>query len=345
MNNIIKKYSKSSNFYIEAKQELFQNNDELLKAALKKNEKYCNQPIRKECKICFNKLKKNPDFVSHKVPYVFCEQCNHLNGLYEDTRNFYDSLYTRNDGEEYSKDYKTGDYLQRTANIYAPKVDFLIESIPNIMNSSILDLGCGCGYFVNAALDKNIDIVGFDVNRKMVDYGNSFINRIHGQEPLKFFNEVDIFESIKSQDAELISAIGVLEHMMDLTKFTNSYLASQSKYLYYSVPMFSMSAILENVFSEILPRQLSEGHTHLFTERSINKFNQIIHSNSIAEWRFGTDILDLYRSLKLNLIKNNSSEDLISYFNSGFQERIDDIQNLLDKNHFCSEIHCVVLKD
>ena len=35
---------------------------------------------------------------------------------------------------------------------------------------------------------------------------------------------------------------------------------------------------------KVFPRQLSGGHTHLYTEESILKMNEIIGIESIAEW-------------------------------------------------------------
>ena len=108
--------------------------------------------------------------------------------------------------------------------------------------------------------------------------------------------------------------------------------------------MFSFSVALENISKNVFPRQLSGGHTHLFTEQSLQKMNAIIGVQSIAEWRFGTDIMDLYRHTITNLHKNNSSQKLIDYLYKGFGEKIDEIQSIFDKNHFCSEIHCVASK-
>jgi hypothetical protein len=72
--------------------------------------------------------------------------------------------------------------------------------------------------------------------------------------------------------------------------------------------------------------------------------NEIIGAKSIAEWRFGSDIMDLYRSFVVSALKKKSSEKFIKYFDGGFGSKIDEIQSVLDKNHFCSEMHCVVEK-
>jgi hypothetical protein len=108
--------------------------------------------------------------------------------------------------------------------------------------------------------------------------------------------------------------------------------------------MFSFSVILENIFKEIFPRQLSVDHTHLFTENSISKMNELIGVRSIAEWRFGTDAIDLYRHSLLSLSKNNSSQKMIDYLNFGLGEIKDELQAVFDRHHFSSEIHCITAK-
>ena len=108
--------------------------------------------------------------------------------------------------------------------------------------------------------------------------------------------------------------------------------------------MFSFSVILENIFKEVFPRQLSVDHTHLFTEDSIQKMNALIGVNSIAEWRFGTDVVDLFRHSLISLNKNNASQKLKDYLNSGLGDIKDELQAIFDKHHFCSEIHCIASK-
>ena len=108
--------------------------------------------------------------------------------------------------------------------------------------------------------------------------------------------------------------------------------------------MFSLSVIFEIIFQNVFPRQLSGAHTHLFTEKSISKMNDLIGVNSIGEWRFGTDFMDLYRNILFNLKKQDVSENIIDYFNKNFLNNIDNFQPILDKNHSCSEIHVLAKK-
>lgn len=337
------KYSKSSAFYLNTKKDFFTANDDLLKKSINQNQLYSSQPKRVSCKVCQAPLPQTTDFHSHNVDYVFCEQCSHLNGKFDDTKSFIKKLYISEDGVEYSRNYIDDNFLQRTTDIYIPKVDFLLSSLPS-KKYEILDVGCGSGYFVCASLLRNIAASGLDVSKKMVDFGNNQITHHLKKSPLTYASEEGFYDSIVKSNADVISVIGVIEHLREPHKFFTAFQNSKAKYLYYSVPMFSFSVALENVFKNVFPRQLSGGHTHLFTEESIKKMNQIIGVQSIAEWRFGTDAMDLYRHLIINLQANKCSEKMIDFLYAGFGKKIDDIQSIFDENRFCSEIHLIASK-
>ena len=342
--DVILKYSKSSDFYLQTKKDFFSENDSLLLESVKQNQLYASQPKRESCKICENTLPDTTDFNSHGVDYVFCGECNHLNGKFIDTEDFYLKLYTSAGGVEYnSGGYIDSNFHQRTLDIYIPKVDFLISALPS-KNYQILDVGCGGGYFVYAALLRNLTAHGIDVSKTSIEFGNKQLSHLINLAPLELKNEDDFYYEVINSDAEIISAIGVLEHLREPQRFFDAFKKSKANYLYYSVPMFSFSVILENIFKEVFPRQLSVDHTHLFTEDSIQKMNALIGVNSIAEWRFGTDVVDLFRHSLISLHKNNASQKLKDYLNSGLGDIKDELQEIFDKHHFCSEIHCVASK-
>jgi SAM-dependent methyltransferase len=337
------KYSKASAFYLNAKKDFFTANDELLKKSLNQNKLYASQPNRISCKVCQAPLPQTTDFRSHNVDYVFCEKCSHLNGRFEDTKSFIEKLYIAEDGIEYSKNYIDENFLKKTTDVYIPKVDFLVTSLPP-KKYEILDVGCGNGNFVYASLLRNLSASGLDVSKTMIDFGNNQISHHFKKSPLTCASEEDFYDSIIKSNADVISAIGVIEHLREPHKFFIAFQKSKAKYLYYVVPMFSFSVVLENVSKNVFPRLLSEGHTHLFTESSIKKMNEIIGVQAIAEWRFGADAMDLYRHLLTNLQANKSSQKMIDFFNAGFREKIDDLQAIFDKNHFCSELHLIACK-
>lgn len=85
---------------MSTKEDFFLNNSDLLEEAIKKNQLYSKQPKRINCKLCQLALTNKIDFQSHGVEYVFCEKCNHLNGIYDDTLSFVEKIYIKKSGEE-----------------------------------------------------------------------------------------------------------------------------------------------------------------------------------------------------------------------------------------------------
>ena len=154
-----------------------------------------------------------------------------------------------------------------------------------------------------------------------------------------------MYLEVANSDSDILTAMGVIEHLREPHKFFQAFTKSKIKYLYYSVPMFSLTALLENVFEKVFPRHLSAGHTHLYTEESIVEMNKIIGIKALAEWRFGTDAMDLFRNLSVTLEKNNVSNKTMQLFSNGYLETIDKFQKILDENHFCSEIHLLGIKN
>jgi SAM-dependent methyltransferase len=337
------KYSKSSAFYLDTKTDFFSGNDDLQAKITKQNALYTSQPPRENCKICDGILPKRADFHQHGVEYCFCGSCGHLNGRHEDTEAFVKKLYSSDSGADYSVSYVDQNYEKRMIDIYLPKVDFLLENLPK-QKTKLLDVGCGSGFFVFASLKRGIEASGIDISKTMVEFGNSQISRLVDKRPLQLTDEAGFFQAIKNTDAQIVSAVGVIEHLREPNKFFEAFRSSKAKHLFYSVPMFSFSVILENAFPSVFPRQLSGGHTHLFTESSLSKMHDLAGVKSTAEWRFGTDMMDLFRSCLTTLQKNSGSSELIKRFVDGFGPKIDELQNVLDKNHFCSEIHCLTMK-
>lgn len=329
---------------MDTKKDFFVKNNILLETSKKQNNLYAEQPQRTACKLCEHELLAGTDIYSHGVGYTFCPGCSHLNGRFQDTESFVEKLYISDDGKNYAENYTDNNYEKRVTDIYMPKVDFLLESL-SIKDFSLLDIGCGSGFFVYAANQRNLTATGVDIGKTMIDFGNIQIYQLCNKKPLLHTNEEDFYWHISNSRAQVLSAIGVIEHLRKPHKFFTAFRDSNHKYLFYSVPMFSLSVILENIFQNVFPRQLSGGHTHLFTEQSIKKMNKIIGVKPVAEWRFGTDIMDMYRSFLITLANNNTSQNLINYFEDGFAKNIDEIQSIFDKNHFCSGIHCVVEKE
>ena len=208
---------------------------------------------------------------------------------------------------------------------------------------SILDIGCGGGHLVSALLNKGINAKGLDISKDMIAYGNKQISLINDKEPLDVVgSEEDLIKAIEMTEHNVISSIGVIEHLRDPVRFLEAVKKSKAEYFFACVPMFSLSVYIENVFKSIYPRNLSGGHTHLFTNDSLKWMYGHFELDPISEWRFGSDFMDLFRSLMVTVRENKASETFLDKLNYNLGKNIDSLQNVIDQSNFCSEVHFLV---
>jgi len=345
----MERYGKSSTALLNQKKSFFTENKLNIEVQYKNALIYTQQPNRKLCKNCNAKLGKDADFNKGHINYIFCKNCSHLNGMHEDTIDFCEKIYADNLGKDYAKNYISEDikaYNYRVSNIYAPKAEFLYTYLLNsgveLNDFEYLDFGSGAGYFVSALRKVGLtNIKGFDVSQYQVDFGNDMMgeNVLHCHE---LDNTIDI---LSKTTAQVISMIGVLEHLqqprMVLKTLENN---SHVKYIYISVPLVSLSMYLELLSSEIFHRQLSGGHTHLYTEESIEYLCKEFDFEIVSEWWFGTDIVDLFRQISVTLEDSDVSSFVKDNFNNEFIPILDSMQLELDKKKLSSEVHLILKK-
>ena len=332
---MILKYSKSYSSIFKIKKDFYSENKKNYLNIIKINKKYIKQPIRKNCKICSNILKKKL-FTQHLIDYTICVKCGHLNGLNQDTKNFTDWLYSQDKGKNYSSGY-TKDFKKRVQEIYIPKANFLKKVVKQ--NINLIDLGSGGGHFLRALELKNIQAVGFETNQTLIKIAKKNLK----SNKILELNKNDLRKTLNNKKYNVLSMIAVLEHLNDPHEIMKMFMSSKIKFLYISIPLFSLSAMVENVFKNIFPRHLGGAHTHLFTYKSINFFKKKYKLKSVGEWWFGTDIADLFRSLQ-NSSYYHDEKAYFNYFNKYFFSTLDELQNVLDKKKICSEVHLVLKK-
>jgi len=115
------------------------------------------------------------------------------------------------------------------------------------------------------------------------------------------------------------------------------------KYIYLSVPLFSLSVFLEILSTNTFHRQLSGGHTHLYTMESLKYLSDEFGFDIISEWWFGTDAVDLYRQIFVDMQKKSMcSKKLIDTFQNMLTPLIDSMQLEIDKKHASSEVHLLL---
>jgi hypothetical protein len=212
----------------------------------------------------------------------------------------------------------------------------------NPHNLKYLDFGSGSGYFVSALRKSGLkNITGTEVSKTQVDYGNQMI----GEDILNTHSMEDTHNILSKTKSNLVSMIGVLEHLQSPRKALKCLQENKNvEYLYISVPTFSLSVYLEIFADNIFHRQLSGGHTHLYTEESLSHLSQEFGFKIVSEWWFGTDIVDLHRFMSITLEKQKCSKTLTEHWKKHFVPAIDALQLELDKKHLSSEVHLLLQK-
>ncbi len=347
----MKRYSKPLGDLLEFKQDFFSANNLKLEEFKTIANYYRSQPIRLACKNCAQYLEFSIAncFTKLGVKYAFCLNCGHCNGAHEDTTEFCKRLYTESSGKNYSSNYTAKDidqYKHRTKEIYHPKAEFLRDALMEAGHfpARLCDFGAGAGYFVSASCDFNFsEVIGYEVSKALVKFGNDMMGRkLLIQHALK-----DIVDLLSACDKEVVSFVGVLEHLRSPREALQALNENKRvQYLFFSVPLFSPSVVLESVFPEVMPRHLVAGHTHLYTEKSIDHLCYEFGFERLSEWWFGLDLTDLYRSVTVMIGKNegNFNSPLREYWESHFLPLVDKLQGVLDEAQACSEVHILVKK-
>lgn len=342
-------YGKPSASLIMQKKSFFNENNKHISKQKEISKVYTFQPLRKFCKNCGKELSQKIDFTKDAISYKICSVCTHLNGQNEDTNTFCELVYTSDDGKNYAENYDANDlenFKYRVSSIYMPKAEFLFTSLKNDSVSpndlEYLDFGSGTGYFVSA-LDKMglNNIVGSEVSKFQVELGNKMMKK----ELLSIHTIEGTNKALSETTANVVSMIGVLEHLQDPREAIKSITENKNvQYLYISVPLFSLSVYIEMLSNDVFHRQLHGGHTHLYTEDSLIYLAQEFDFEIISEWWFGTDIVDLYRNIFINIEKNEVSETISNHYKTMMKSLMDAMQLEIDKKHYSSEVHMLLKK-
>ena len=331
------KFSKNYNKLVSIKKSLYNDNKKFLKKTIKVNKFLKKQGLRKKCKNCYSKLPKRI-FTSFNVGYTLCKKCNHLNAIYHDNKKFTHWLYSANKGKNYDKDTDYHYFKQRVKEIHLPKVDFLRKVVKSKMR--VLDIGAGSGQFLKALELRKIEGIGYEPSKSFVKYGGKVLkkNKLINLDMQQTFETI-----IQDKKSNVLSMICVLAHLEEPNFLIEIFKKSNIKYLFFSVPLFSLSVFLENSFKHVCPRHLGAAHTNLYTKESLYYLAKKYNLEIVGEWWFGADFPDLYRSL-INTCTANDFKKYKYFLDKKLFSVINDLQNVLDKNKICSEVHMVFKK-
>lgn len=324
------RYSKSLRNMKLFQKEFYFYNDAVFIRILDIARKLSYQPIRTNCINCGYVILDRPKYFFENAQSYFrvCGCCGHLNSYNQNTQNFSDWLYS---GSEYVQHY--GDMpLERYEEIYLPKAKFLRDTLEyvGVKPGRLDDYGAGMGLFMSAARSVGFLAKGYECNPFYPEREDDFF----------VIPPDELVDTIKETDATVVSFIGSLEHFVDPRSVLRAVRDNKNiEFMFLSVPMFSATAVFQEAFEGIAPRHLSGGHTHLYTETSLQYVLNEFEFDRVSEWWFGLDMLDLSRSISYSL-----PENLRPMFEAKFGMLVDELQAVFDSHKMCSEVHMVVKK-
>ena len=342
------RFGKASGPILQQKGSFFDQNETLRANVQRICEYYSKQPLRTSCKNCALPL-SGAEFTMLSVRYITCQNCGHLNGANEDTDAFCRFVYTEDTGKSYATTYSAADekaYSSRVEAIYTPKAEFLRDVLTecgeNPEQLAYADLGAGSGYFVAALIGSGLKKVsGYEVSEAQLNLARNMVPRAE----FRRHSLSQITDVARNVEAGVISMIGVLEHLQDPRGLLTALRRNMNvKYVYLSVPMFSPTVYLEAMLPGVFHRQLGAGHTHLYTESSLAWMRNEFHFDSVGEWWFGTDMIDLLRDVQVTLAGNAETTQLASRWRELFVPLIDDLQLEIDRRRLSSEVHLALKK-
>ena len=310
---------------------------------------YRRQPRRVTCKVCGTPIGGSPIAEKFGIPYYSCAGCGHLNGGFEDTPAFNAFLFTGEGSGATVAHYGEAsreNFHRRVDEIYAPKVRFLFDVLTEAGEEPArlrhVDLGAGTGHFLAGLREAGVpEPVGYDVSPEQVDLGNQLL----GSPMLRLHAMDDLDEIACRVEAEVASMIFTLEHL----ERPRDVMAALSRnphlhYLFVAVPTVSPAMMLELVFPTVFERQMST-HTHLFSDQSLQRLAKEAGFSRIGEWWFGSDAMDLFRSVAVRLRQTGQSEAGLDLWTEMMRPLIDDWQMAVDRRKWASAVHLVLRKE
>lgn len=338
-----KRYGKSVGDIMKIKNDFFTKNKEMLEMSSRQADALLRQPERKICKICHEPLGGDIFYHSQRMEYLLCEKCGHVNSRFEDTDDFANAVYIT---DSYENNYSEEDkkkYISRRDMIYIPKAQFLIEELEkdglSKEDMKVLDDGAGSGYFVSALRKLGInESSGIEISKAQVDFANA----MNEEEILSQADPEKIAPVIRSTECNTVTFIGVLEHIINLDEILDAVRDNKNiKYIFFSVPMFSLSCIFEASHQNCYNRHAGGTHSHLFQDSSISYMAERIGFEKMSSWKFGSDMMDLYRMICVCL-EEGGNERLKETFSERFLPILDSLQKTVDESESASEIHMIL---
>jgi len=341
-------YSKPSLDIKKEESERIANESELVDGQNKAVDFLKKHQDRKKCLLCGDNL-KGEKFDHRGLIFVLCGKCGHIQTKINPPAGYpfipeagykYKHIYPQQNFEEYKG---------RMLRIYKPKLDWAISCLNEIgYNNDKLksmqwtEIGCGGGYFLAALKDFGVKkFIGIDMDADLVKFAQEKL----GDDKVTISNSNKPEEIVAKYPADIYTAFFVFEHFENSYSFFSALKnLPAGTIIIFSVPLFGLTSLLENIFVANYARSLNGiVHTQAFTDKSINYALNLAGFEMIAQWIFGQDANDLTR-IMINHVKNKLPKSIQRETINKIITLIDPIQANIDRANFSDQRHFIIKK-
>lgn len=341
---MITDYSKTLGDLSKEETVRIQNEDQLYLRQKEANRRLSKAPSRKSCILCNCRI-EGREFLHRNVSFIACAECGHIQSKALPPEGFPDELEGK---EQFTKIYpKLGkdEFEDRKNRIYHPKLNWIFSALERsgyekseLLKMRWLELGSGNGAFLSSLEDMGVkEYIGLEKEETLIKRSKTFVAPERVSHSTGSLGEI-----IRTNQAEIICSFFVFEHDEKLFELINALKDCQSgTLLCFSVPMFGLSCLLENLAAERYARSLDAAiHVQTFTDESINYFLLKAGFEKIASWQFGQDALELRRIL----IPQSQEPGPHDKLSEKFSLSLDRIQTAIDKSDLSDQCHLIAKK-
>jgi 2-polyprenyl-3-methyl-5-hydroxy-6-metoxy-1,4-benzoquinol methylase len=225
--------------------------------------------MKNECFIC--KKTKLRYFISLATKYQSCSNCK--------TISMVNLPSDQQISDHYKKKNKQGNYLLNTNykdydDIYRPIIKIIKKKVNHFRELSILDIGCFRGFFLKLCMKQGWKIRGYEFQDEAIEFANNYL----GKNVVKKKNLNN--QSIKSETYEVVTLIGVVEHVKDPVKLIKNACKLVKKKGIIIIQTPNSTSVVSNLLGKFWPCIAPVEHLHLFSKDSLKmQFNNLNFKN------------------------------------------------------------------
>ena len=268
--------------------------------SIAKNSLTSNRYYLKKCYICGSRKFSRSILNMYGYTYVRCLNCSHIHLKNMFSQKQTEQFYERS--SQYASTYTDIRQIKyRKENIAKPKVDWVLQNIPQHKGGLWLDIGCGIGD-VSACVMEHVlwKSIGIDINMNCITTGK----KIFGVD-IRHDTPESFFKKNKDIKFDVISFFGFLDAQVDPKKhlvMAYRHLKKNGRIVIWFPHHNSLSTLVQTDFPHMAIRHLQPPSAkQQFTLHSAKIFLAKTHFKPLSFWFFGLDFYEFLNHLILKI--------------------------------------------